>query len=148
MDNSVFHTGENALDYWLNQASGCRESLFIAVYKLSSSAALKALIEAEKRGVEVKMIVDGEAAEKKSSLVSKAQAAGLEIIIWPTATLGKLHAKYYIFDGKSAIIGSFNLSDSAEKSNTESFYLTENVLLVHEMLNSWHELKRKAAITK
>lgn len=144
MDNSVFHTGENALDYWLDRVAESAETVHIAVYKLSSSSALNALIEAEKRGVEVKVIVDGEAAGKKSSLVSEAISAGLDITVWPTDRKGKLHTKYYIFDGKSAIIGSFNLSESAEKSNTESFYYTKNPALVEEMLRSWEELKKKA----
>jgi len=120
----------------------------IAVYKLSSSSALNALIEAEKRGVEVKMIVDGEAAKKKKSLVFKAILAGIDVTVWPTDKRGELHTKYYVFDEKTAIIGSFNLSGSAEKSNTESFIFTDDQAVVQEMLEGWDELKRKAVITK
>lgn len=145
--NTVFHSGKNALDHWLNQMEGARETVHIAVYKLSSSTALNALLEAEKLGVEVKMIVDGEAAEKKSSLVFKARAAGIDITVWPSHKRGELHTKYYIFDGKSAIIGSFNLSKSAEKQNTESFIFTDDKAVVQAMLEGWDELKRKAVTT-
>jgi len=144
---TVFHSGNNALDHWLIQMAGVRETVHIAIYKLSSSAALNALIEAEKRGVEVKMIVDGEAAKKKKSLVFKAVAAGIDVTVWPTDKRGELHTKYYVFDGKTAIIGSFNLSGSAEQGNTESFIFTDDKAVLQAMLEGWDDLKRKAVST-
>ena len=146
MKTDSFYTGKDVLIPWVEAVENARETIYIAVYKLSSTKALNALLEAAGRGVEVKLITDEAAADKKSSLAGKAAAGGVEVTLWPTEVLGKLHAKFYIFDGKSAFIGSFNLTESAEKSNTESFIFTHDKALVPDMLRSWEMLKEEAEL--
>ena len=133
--------GENVVDTWLKAVDDAEESIYIATYKLTSKSALKALVKAHKRNVEIKLILDGEAAGKKKSLAREAVRYGLEVTLWPSDTLGKLHTKLYIFDGRRVIIGSFNLTESAEKGNTELLFSAEDETIVQDCISAWISLE-------
>lgn len=140
MNEDKLTVGQNPITAWVRAVDEAREAIWVVHYKLTSESALEALVAAHQRGVEIKIILDGEAARKGSSLASQAKRAGLDVTLWPTGVLGKLHTKFTVFDSQQAIFGSFNLTDSAELENTELFYGTENAEIVRELLLAWQNL--------
>ncbi len=137
---SGLRIGKNPIEVWSKSAADAQESIWVATYKLKSQTALGALITAQKRGVEVRLVVDGKEAKHVESLVEEAVQAGLEVSYWPSDFLGSLHAKFYIFDQKKVIFGSFNLTNAAEKSNVELLYISEEAQVVSEFCNQWHNV--------
>ena len=133
--------GKNILEAWLKAVENTRESILIANYKLTSTAALVALVEAHKRGVAIKVILDGKEADKEKSLALEARRAGLDVERWPTEAMGKLHAKFSIFDQNRVIFGSFNLTESAEENNTEVFFSTDDPRVVQDFISAWKGLQ-------
>ena len=79
-----------------------------------------ALIEAAKRGLDVKLLVDVKSMKNESKALLALQSAGVSVrvVTIPEWSGGKIpyarlvHSKYIIFDGKTAWIGSENLSGS------------------------------------
>ena len=140
MDPTGLRLGKNPIEVWSKSVAEAAESIWIATYKLKSQKALDALIKAQRRGVEVRLILDGKEAKHVESLAGEAIRAGLEVSYWPSDYLGELHAKFYLFDQRQVIFGSFNLTKSAEKSNVELLYSCEDAALVGEFVKQWHHL--------
>ena len=130
--------GKNVIDLWAQSMDEAEKSIYIATYKLTSKTALKSLLEAKNRGVEIKLIFDEEEAISSKSLVGKAKTSGLNVSLWQTKNQGKLHAKLCIIDEKRVIFGSFNLTDSAEEENFELFYITEDQKVLEDAMNAWN----------
>lgn len=139
-----FHIGTRVLEKWQTVISQAQEEILIATYKLTAPDALNALIEAHKRGVVVKLILDEKAARKAESLATEAESSGLDVVFWPTKERGKLHVKLTIVDRQQAMFGSFNLTESAEKHNVELFYLTSNETVVEQAVEQWDALSRQS----
>ncbi len=135
--------GENVIEDWCDAILDARQEILVAVYKLTSKTALESLLERRGDGVEVRLILDERAARNPESLAEEARAAGLEVSFWPSAKRGKLHVKLTIIDRRVVILGSFNLTESAQKTNTELFYLSTQESLVAEALKRWESLQQR-----
>ena len=97
---------------------GARDSVHAVVYKFDEPGLLESLAAARRRGVVVRLVVDGEEAAKSKSRVSAAIEAGAVVRLWPR-DLGKLHAKFTVIDSKRALAGSFNWTRAALQKNVE-----------------------------
>lgn len=101
-----------------------KESIHIAMYYLTHKRIVEDLIEAKKRGVDVKIILDGSFVRDGYAPHDKLREAGIPVKIenWRS----KLHSKNAIFDGKIVTIGSTNWTSTAELVNDE------NMLIVYD----------------
>ncbi len=132
--------GKNIIATWQEEVNNTEEEILIATYKITSETALKALVAAHHRGVEVRLILDGKNAQNEKSLAIFAVKEGIEVLFWPSDYQGKLHTKFYIFDQKTVIFGSFNLTESAEKTNTELLYRIDDVEKIRAFTDEWQRL--------
>lgn len=107
------------------------QSVAALVYKFDDKTILKAIKKAVERGVAVRLLVDGEEAERKSNLAEDAKKAGAKVRRWKPKK-GKLHAKCLIIDGNQVLTGSFNWTDSASESNVELLVFSDDVHLAQE----------------
>ena len=142
--NDTLIYGDSILDHFVRLVDAAERSILIATYKLTSEKALNALLKAGERGVDVRLLVDNNAADKKNSLVISAEKNGLNVRRWQTDRLGKLHAKIYIFDKMTVALGSFNLSESAGTTNQEVLLLTQDRGIVEQALAFWRTLDEQA----
>ncbi len=143
-ENDTLIAGENVIEAWSGWVEEARSTIHIAMYKLTSRTALKALIAARQRGVEVRLVLDGKAAADKASLAGEAASAGLDVVLWPSSLYGKLHTKLTILDRESVILGSFNLTESAEERNTEVLLYTRDKSVVKDSFSAWESLHSRA----
>lgn len=98
-----------------------RKSVRLAAYVLTSNPIGKALVDAKKRGVDVRVVVDKEHAPKRSgsnSIVNFLAANGIPVRIDTTVRIQ--HNKVVIVDGHSVQNGSFNFTRAAQTSNAEN----------------------------
>jgi phosphatidylserine/phosphatidylglycerophosphate/cardiolipin synthase-like enzyme len=101
------------------------QSIAALVYKFEDKTILKSLESPLKRGIPVRLLVDGKEASGKKSLAGKAKRAGADVRLWQPGQ-GKLHAKCLIVDGHRVLSGSFNWTKSAAESNVELLLFFEN----------------------
>lgn len=98
--------------------------IYIPTFVLTDDNVTKELINAHKRGVEIKIIIDALNASIKRSKHNQLRHAGIAVKTENYA--GKMHSKSMIVDDQYTIIGSMNFSNSGENKNDENLVLIKN----------------------
>ena len=93
--------------------------IFVSVYGLTSPLAVKALIEAKKRGVDVRVITDRERLDdaKQETAVSTLREAGIPVKV--NQHDGLMHLKQVVVDDEVNTNGSMNHTTSGNRYNDE-----------------------------
>jgi phosphatidylserine/phosphatidylglycerophosphate/cardiolipin synthase-like enzyme len=96
-----------------------QKTLDVEIYVLTSETIVKELADAEKRGVRVRVLMEARVEDtRKERIFNTLSDLGAEMR-WASLTYKLTHSKMIIADGKRALVGSINLSDSALNLNRE-----------------------------
>jgi phosphatidylserine/phosphatidylglycerophosphate/cardiolipin synthase-like enzyme len=104
-------------------------SIDAALYRLNNPALEAALEEAVKRGVQVRLLVDGNK-YKESRETQELLAAGIVPFRLGYGREGrgsKMHDKFVILDQRSVLTGSYNWTLESENENQENLVIIEEV---------------------
>ncbi len=99
---------------WVNRANS---SIDLAIYSFTHDDISRALIEAYRRGVKVRVIMEERNVDKYSEY-EKLVEAGIPVKLDENSAL--MHNKFMVIDGKVVLTGSFNYTNSADKRNDEN----------------------------
>jgi phosphatidylserine/phosphatidylglycerophosphate/cardiolipin synthase-like enzyme len=126
------------------------KSINMQMYNFTSPDIADALIRAQKRGVDVRLLLDWRAQQTSYSQAGRCKAAGCTV--YTDASHPIAHVKYSGIDGKRFLGGSFNYSRQANK-NSEDLTLEDEPKLVKEFADNFeshwaHADKYTAAATK
>jgi len=118
-----------------------RESLYIALYTLKTPEKGKAerlydeVMKAYKRGVRIRILVDGNEAEN------------LDLQGIPTVKVkhdsGLLHHKFMVIDRKFVATGTFNYGHKALTGNYETMFLIDEPLMAKSYIEYWESIYEK-----
>lgn len=110
---------------WIRSAE---KSLDGAIYSLTEPKIINAFIDAQKRGVRVRLVKDrsqkGNDRDRQS--VEALRKGGVTLKIQRGSKGGLQHNKFLIVDGKYVITGSFNWTRSAARRNDENFVVIDD----------------------
>ena len=95
-------------------------------YSFTSAPIAKAVADAHRRGIKVRVILDKSQRTAQYSSATYLFSAGVPVFIDDRHAIA--HNKVIILDGKSLITGSFNFSKAAEEDNAE------NLLVIRDKL--------------
>ena len=95
------------------------QTLDIAIYSLTYPVVVKAIGDAQKRGVRVRVLTDKVQAGGKSQTVAIDDLLLLGIPVKINTHSGLMHLKMSIIDSKVATTGSYNYSAAATNTNDE-----------------------------
>jgi phosphatidylserine/phosphatidylglycerophosphate/cardiolipin synthase-like enzyme len=116
----------------LNKATN---TVLVQAYSFTSAPIAKALVDAEKRGVKVKVILDkSQRTERYSSADFVAHA---DIPTYIDARHAISHNKIMIIDGSTILTGSFNFTKAAEESNAENLLVIKDIALATKYTANW-----------
>lgn len=110
-------------------------SIHMHAYGLTHKGIATALINAQKRGVKVSILLDRSNETQKYSKMSALEAVGIDIAI--DRVSGIAHNKVIIIDNTEVITGSFNFTTSADTRNTENVVLIEDPNIARSYLENW-----------
>jgi len=105
----------------VKEIAGAKTSLDIAAYSYTHAEISKATVEAHKRGIRVRVVMDKTQSAGKYSSATFLHNSGVPV--WIDVKVGLMHNKYLIIDGQTIITGSFNLTKSADERNAENLLL-------------------------
>lgn len=107
----------------------------VQAYSFTSTPIAKALLDAHKRGVQVKVILDK---SQRSQKYSSADFLGNNgIPTWIDADHAIAHNKVMVIDGETIITGSFNFTKAAEEKNAENLLVLKSKELAFEYIKNW-----------
>lgn len=118
--------------------ASARHSLRLAGYSFTSPAVVRGLIEAKRRGVDVKVLLDDRGNRGQSSLAAMNLIAGGDIPLRTISVYAIHHDKFVVVDGHTTETGSFNYSQAAAKSNSENVIVVwDNPGVASKYLAHW-----------
>lgn len=124
---------------FINEA---RTSILVAAYGLTSNPIGKALVDAKKRGVDVRVVVDKDYNGRRdtaNSVVGFLASNGIPVRIDTAVAIQ--HNKVLIIDSVSVQNGSFNFTKAAEESNAENITIHRNFpQLAQVYTKNWMQL--------
>ncbi len=105
------------------------------LYSFTSAPIAKALVDAHKRGVDIKVILDKSQRTQKYSSADFVQHAGIPTFI--DAKHAIAHDKIMVIDGEVVITGSFNFTKNAEENNAENLLVIRSPELATKYTANW-----------
>ena len=113
-----------------------KQTLLVSAYSFTSKDIAEALLEAKKRGVTVKIILDKSQVSQKYSSSTFFANQGFDLRIDVKHAI--YHDKVMIIDDKTVITGSFNFTKAAETKNAENLLvLRDNPALAKLYTKDW-----------
>lgn len=121
----------------VREIDNARSEILIQAYSFTSDKIAKAMVNAHKRGVRVKIILD------KSNRTVKYSAGDFTAHMGVTTYYDTRHAiahnKVMIIDRETVITGSFNFTKAAEERNAENLLIMKNMDLAKIYIENWEK---------
>lgn len=108
----------NAEALVLREIAAARQSIDIAAYSFTSPTIAKALVDAHKRGVQVRAVLDKSQLSERYSGATFLANAGVPVRI--DSRYAIMHNKFLVIDGQTVETGSFNYTKAAAGKNAEN----------------------------
>lgn len=124
----------------IKEINTAQNSLDVAIYSITKDNIATAIIEAKKKGLDVKVITDKQESQSKyqKEILDKFKTNGIPIKI--NSHVGLMHLKISIIDSKTVTGGSYNYTDSATKNNDENLIIMRDTNIVSEYVNEYNEM--------
>ena len=113
-----------ALDMVLEVIAKAEKSIHVAAYSFTSSPIAQALLEAHKRGLEVRVVCDKNA--NSNSYTSSTFLANHNVPVRLNGSYAIMHNKFLVVDGRHVQTGSFNYTGAAAGRNAENVMVVRN----------------------
>lgn len=127
--------------------AAARKSILLQAYELTARPIVRALIQAHRRGVDVRAIVDRKQYEDRhyrydARRVRELRSAGIPVLI--NTTRGLMHDKVMIIDDRIVLTGSYNYTYRAENENDENLLIIHNRELAAKYTSHWRQCAASA----
>ena len=118
--------------------ASAQQTIRLAGYSFTSLAGVKGLVEAKRRGVDVKVLLDNRGNRGQASLLAMRMITEANIPLKVISAYAIHHDKYIVVDGKHTETGSFNYSQAAARANSENvLVLWNNEVVAQRYLDHW-----------
>lgn len=122
-----------------------KKNIYISIFFITHKEIQQALINAHKRGVEIKIINDATNAHTKHTIHKGLRLAGIKVKTENYA--GKMHSKTMVIDNEISIIGSLNYTKSGNNKNDENVVVIYNKEIAQYMQSTfmylWNKIPEK-----
>lgn len=141
--NAFFSPGDACRNIIVNQIMYASSQINICVFTISDDRIASAILDAHKRGRDVRIITDNDKSEDMGSDIARLHKEGVAIKM--DSTPNHMHHKFMVVDDSSLITGSYNWTLSAAKYNHENVLLTTEGGLVKSFLKEfgilWNQME-------
>src|SRR5437016_8821696 len=110
-------------------------SVIVQAYSFTSAPIAKALVEAQRRGLHVAVILDKSQRTEKYSSADFLNNSGVPTYI--DAKHAIAHNKIMVIDGRIVLTGSFNFTTAAEEHNAEHLLVINDPILAAPYTDNW-----------
>ena len=121
--------------YVLPEIKIAKKYIYVPIFIITHKNMARELINAKKRGVDVKVIIDATSARNKYSQHTLLRENNIPVKTENFA--GKMHMKSVIIDDKTVFTGSMNFTKSGDVYNDENCLKIENAQIAQQMKNTF-----------
>jgi len=111
--------------------------ILVQAYSFTSAPIAKALVDANKRGVKIQVILDKSQKSERYSSATFLANSGIPTYI--DAVHAIAHNKIMIIDRGTVITGSFNFTKAAEEKNAENLVVIKSKELAALYIENWQK---------
>ncbi|KAI9251864.1 hypothetical protein BDA99DRAFT_521375 [Phascolomyces articulosus] len=130
----MFFPSEDSYHKFITALKSAQETLYVCIFSMTDNTTAKALAQAKRRGVDVRIITDNEQREAKGSdIIRLHEDEGIPFKMDDADQF--MHNKFAVIDRRMVITGSFNWSVSARYRNHENVIITN----VESVVQAYHE---------
>ncbi len=133
-----FSPGEDCRNAIIQQMNLSRRHLKICVFTISDDDIARAIINAHRKGVSVRIITDNEKSFDHGSDIRRFAGAGIAVKM--DVSKNHMHHKFMIADNQSLITGSYNWTLSAARFNHENVLLTKEASVITSYSDGFDQL--------
>jgi HKD family nuclease len=134
----IISNGQEIRQTILSEIGKARTEICLAMAYFTDMDIAGALIEAEARGVEIRLVVSDE--ELNQSVIETLRQAECKLNIISGSAYGMMNHKFCIIDRLLLMTGSYNYTNNAYKNNKENLLVTDSVKLIRESLQIFEDL--------
>jgi phosphatidylserine/phosphatidylglycerophosphate/cardiolipin synthase-like enzyme len=110
-------------------------SVLVQAYSFTSTPIARAIVDAQRRHVQVAVILDKSQRSERYSSADFLRNSGVATFI--DATHAIAHNKVMVIDGATVITGSFNFTKAAEENNAENLLIINDPVLAAKYAVNW-----------
>jgi len=114
-----------------------KSTVLVQAYSFTSAPIAKALVEAEKRGVKIQVILDKSERREKYTEADFLLHAGVPT--WIDAKHAIAHNKIMVIDSHMVLTGSFNFTKAAEVNNAENLLVIDDAALAKKYTDNFQK---------
>jgi len=131
----AFSPSGGATQLVVDTLAHAQQTILVQAYSFTSAPIAQALVEAEKRGVKVEVILDKSQRTEHYSEADFLAHAGIPVTIDTAHAIA--HNKVMVIDDATVITGSFNFTKAAEEHNAENLLVLHDKVLATEYTANW-----------
>lgn len=134
---TYFSPNGGAQEAIVNALGQAKKSVRMQAFLLNNPHITDALVQAHKRGVDVKVIIDKKVEASKKDHGGILARSGIPVKVddqHPSA-----HNKTIVIDGKTTIAGSYNFVEKAEKRNAENLLIIDSPEIARRYTEDWEK---------
>lgn len=124
-------------DAIIAELATAKESVLVQAYSFTSAPIARALTDAQKRGCDVRVILDDGQKRGPLSISGVLSASGVKVLFDGKHAIA--HNKVIVIDGKVVVTGSFNFTKAAEQSNAENLLIVRVKQIAARYAENWAE---------
>lgn len=121
-----------------------RKSIHFLAFSFTHNGIGNAMLQQAKAGVEVKGVFERTQASGSHTEYSRLRAAGGGVSVYLDANPRNMHHKVIVLDETTTVVGSFNFSDNADKSNDENLLIIHNPAIAKRFEEEFHRVHGEA----
>lgn len=145
---TYFSPNGGAKEAIIEQIERAKDNIYIFVYAFNCPDILKALENAERRGVRIFVLADRENIYQKSTkLPDLKDLVGDDFYFVNKGKIRIQHSKAIIIDETITITGSFNFTRPANNDNSENLLVINKVEIAEKFIHRWNELTKNEKLS-
>ncbi|HPL62942.1 MAG: phospholipase D family protein [Syntrophales bacterium] len=131
----LFSPGGGCADAIAEILDGAESEILVQAYSFTSAPIAKRLVDAHKRGVKVRVILDKSQQKERYTSATFLFNAGVPVMIDSEHAIA--HNKVIVVDAGIVITGSYNFTKAAEKRNAENLLIIRSAKIAKKYRDNW-----------
>jgi phosphatidylserine/phosphatidylglycerophosphate/cardiolipin synthase-like enzyme len=124
----------------VNTIEAAKSEIDVMIYSITQDNVIKAILDAKKRGVNVRIITDQEQAQNRSQAEDLRKLATAGISVKVKKSKGLMHIKSVVVDRKVVTTGSFNFTNAASTVNNEVLVVIHDEVMATSWANEFEDM--------